>query len=53
MQIKPSAAIRNNYNETALLRSRFERLDGAKTYTIAETLAMMDKVIENARNINA
>ena len=86
MQIKPSAAIRNNYNEIAtycketgepvyltrngegdlvvmdikayenqrraleieaeLLKSRNERLNGAKTYTIAETLAMMDKVIE-------
>ena len=88
MQIKPSAAIRNNYNEIAsycretgepvyltkngegdlivmdiksyenqrraleieveLLKSRNERLQGAKIYTIAETLSMMDKVIENA-----
>jgi len=87
MKIKPSAAIRNNYNEIAtycketgepvyltkngegdlvvmdirayenqkraleieveLLRSRNERLGGAKTYSISETLAMMDRVIEN------
>ena len=85
MQIKPSAAIRNNYNEISsycketgepvyltkngegdlvvmdiksyenqrraleieaeLLKSRNERLRGAKSYTIAETLAMMDDVI--------
>jgi len=88
MQIKPSASIRNNYNEIAsycketgepvyltkngegdlvvmdvtafenlrrsleieaeLLKSRHERLGGAKVYTISETLAMMDRAIEFA-----
>jgi prevent-host-death family protein len=90
VQIKPSAAIRNNYNEIAslckqtgepvyltkngegdlvvmdvmayenlrksleieveLLKSRYERLSGGKTYTIAETLSMMDKVIKYTEN---
>ena len=92
MQIKPSAAIRNNYNEIAalckqtgepvyltingegdlvvmdieayenqkksleievkLLKSRYERLSGAKMYTITEALAMMDTVIENVEKNN-
>jgi prevent-host-death family protein len=92
MQIKPSAAIRNNYNEISsfckqtgepvyltkngegdlvvmdvrayesqkksleleieLLKSRYERINGGKTYTISETLTMMDDVIEKSRNHN-
>jgi len=35
--------------EVELLKSRNSRLSGGKTYTIAETLAMMDRVIEDAR----